>query len=133
MPGLTISAVRGTGGILPGVHEGPQRFSQVPNDVRLERGMIITIEPGIYREGKHGVRTENMVVVTGDEKTEFGQFMKFETLTLCPISLKGINGDMLTAEEKKWLNGYHQRVFETLSPYLDIDEAEWLKMNTRGI
>ena len=82
----------GTGhgvGYCLGVHEGPQRFSQVPNDVRLERGMIITIEPGIYREGKHGVRTENMVVVTGDEKTEFGQFMKFETLTLCPVSLKG--------------------------------------------
>lgn len=115
------------------VHEGPQSFSQVPNRTKLEKGMIITIEPGIYREGKHGVRTENMVLVAEDEKTGFGQFMKFETLTLCPISLKGINEDMLTAEEKKWLNDYHQKVFETLFPYLDSDETEWLKMNTRRV
>jgi Xaa-Pro aminopeptidase len=115
------------------VHEGPQNFSQVPNKTKLEKGMIITIEPGIYREGKHGVRTENMVLVTEDEKTESGQFMKFETLTLCPISLKGIKEDMLTAGEKKWLNDYHQEVFEALSPYLDSDETEWLKINTRRI
>jgi Xaa-Pro aminopeptidase len=131
-----IDYKHGTGhgvGYCLNVHEGPQRFSQVPNEARLEKGMIITIEPGIYREGKHGVRTENMMVVTEDEKTEFGQFMKLETLTLCPISLKGINEVMLTMEERKWLNDYHQKVFETLSPYLDSDETEWLKINTRRI
>lgn len=115
------------------VHEGPQSISPGSNKARLEKGMIVTIEPGIYREGKYGVRTENMVLVTEDEKTDFGQFMRFETLTLCPISLKGINGDMLTAGEKKWLNDYHQKVFDALSPYLDDEEAEWLKINTRKI
>lgn len=115
------------------VHEGPQGFSQVPNKVKLEKGMIITIEPGIYREGKHGVRTENMVLVAEDEKTEYGQFLKFEAMTLCPISLKGINLKMLTEQEKNWLNDYHHKVFEILSPRLDSEEQEWLKENTQRI
>lgn len=109
------------------VHEGPQSFSPVPNKVRLEKGMIITIEPGIYREGKHGIRTENMVLVAEDEKTEYGQYMCFEPITLCPISLKGIKPDMLTEQERNWLNNYHRMVFEKLSPRLDGQETEWLK------
>jgi len=115
------------------VHEGPQSFSQRPNNTRLEKGMIVTIEPGIYREGKYGVRTENMVLVVEDEKTEFGQFMRFEPLTLCPVSLKGIKPDMLTGQEKEWLNIYHRKVFEALSPYLDAVEKAWLEENTRSI
>jgi Xaa-Pro aminopeptidase len=115
------------------VHEGPQSFSPRPNKAKLEKGMIITIEPGIYREGKHGVRTENMVLVEEDEKTEFGQFMRFEPITLCPVSLKGINPDMLTGQEKEWLNTYHKKVFETLSLYLDAEEKAWLEENTRNI
>jgi len=115
------------------VHEGPQSISPKPNTVKLEKGMIVTIEPGIYREGKHGVRTENMVLVVEDEKTEYGQYMKFEPLTLCPVSLKGINPDMLTKQEKEWLNTYHKKVLETLSPYLDAEEKAWLEENTRSI
>lgn len=115
------------------VHEGPQRFSPIPNKVKLEKDMVITIEPGIYKEGKYGIRIENMVLVVEDEKTEFGQFMRFEPMTLCPISLKGINPQMLTEQEKEWLNNYHKTVFEKLSPYLDDEEKEWLKENTREI
>ncbi|MDF2985915.1 MAG: peptidase [Eubacterium sp.] len=115
------------------VHEGPHGFSQVPNKVKLEKGMIITIEPGIYREGKHGVRIENMVLVIEDEKSEYGQFLRFEPISYCPISLKGINPELLTDHEIKWVNNYHDKVYERLSPYLDSDEKEWLKKNTRSI
>lgn len=115
------------------VHEGPQGFSQVPNVTKLEKGMVVTIEPGIYREGKHGVRTENMVLVVEDEKTEFGQFMKFETMSYCPISLKGIDARLLTDSEKAWLNNYHSEVYETLSPFLAPEDREWLRENTRSI
>jgi len=115
------------------VHEGPHSISPVPNKTKLEKGMIVTIEPGIYREGKHGIRTENMVLVVEDEKTEYGQYLRFEPMTLCPISLKGINPDMLTENEKNWLNGYHRKVRETLSPYLDEEEKAWLEENTRSI
>ncbi len=115
------------------VHEGPQGFSQTPSKVKLEKGMILTIEPGIYREGKHGVRTENMVLVTEDEKNEYGQFMRFEVLSLCPISLKAILPEMLTEQEKNWLNDYHEKVYALLSPHLDREEQEWLKENTRKL
>jgi Xaa-Pro aminopeptidase len=114
------------------VHEGPQSLSPRPNKINLEKGMVVTIEPGIYREGKYGIRTENMVVVE-DEKTEFGQFMRFEPITLCPVSLKGINPDILTEQEKEWLNTYHKKVLESLSPYLDSEEKAWLEENTRSI
>jgi Xaa-Pro aminopeptidase len=115
------------------VHEGPQNISMALNKTRLQKGMNITIEPGIYREGLYGIRTENMVLVTEDEKNEFGQFMSFEPLTLCPISLKGININLLTPQEITWLNDYHFKVFEKLSPHLNNEEREWLKENTRSI
>ena len=115
------------------VHEGPQNFSPVPNKVKLEKGMILTIEPGIYKEGKHGVRTENMVLVADDLQNEYGRFLKFEAMTLCPISLKAIIPEMLTIQEKNWLNAYHEKVCDTLSPYLEGDEKEWLYANTRSI
>lgn len=126
----------GTGhgvGFLLNVHEGPQNFSKIPNNVQLEKGMVITNEPGIYKEGKHGIRTENMMLVVEDEKTEFGQFMKFETVTFCPIDLAGINKDMLTESEKQWLNSYHKEVYVKLAPYLNEEEKVWLQEETKTI
>jgi Xaa-Pro aminopeptidase len=127
----------GTGhgiGFFLNVHEGPHRVSSVPNAIKLEKGMITSDEPGIYKAGKHGIRIENLVVVQEDVNTEFGgQFMKFETLTLCPIDLEVIDASLLTAEEKAWLNNYHKTVFEKLSPYLQGEELEYLKASTRAI
>lgn len=127
----------GTGhgiGFFLNVHEGPHRVSTVPNAIKLEKGMITSNEPGVYKAGKHGIRTENLVVVQEDEKTEYGgQFMKFETLTLCPIDLEGIDVALLTPEEKAWLNNYHKTVFDKLSPYLSGEELEYLKQSTMAI
>jgi Xaa-Pro aminopeptidase len=126
----------GTGhgvGFFLNVHEGPHRIAPIINDVKLEKGMIITNEPGIYREGKHGIRTENMMVVVEAEKTEFGQFMRFEAITCCPIELEAIKAEMLNDEEKKWLNNYHQQVYNKLSPKLNESEKTWLKEATKPI
>lgn len=126
----------GTGhgvGFFSNIHEQPQRFSQVPNNIKLEKGMTITIEPGVYKEGKHGIRTENTVLVREDEKNEFGQFMYFENLCYVPIDTKGILTEMLTEFEKKWLNNYHQKVFTALSSYLDESCTEWLLKETEAI
>ncbi|WP_238881955.1 aminopeptidase P family protein [Clostridium sp. YIM B02551] len=132
--GLDYKCGTGHGvGFFLNVHEGPHRISQVPNEIKLEKGMIITNEPGIYKEGKHGIRTENMMVVCEDTKTEFGQFMKFEAITYCPIDLDGIDKDMLTENEVKWINNYHKDVYLKLSPKLTIEEREWLKEQTRNI
>lgn len=132
--GLDYKCGTGHGvGFFLNVHEGPQGFSKVPNNVSLEKGMVITNEPGIYIEGKHGIRTENMMLVIEDEKTEFGDFMKFEAITYCPIDLDGINEEMLTEKEKQWLNNYHKEVYTKLSSYLNEEEKAWLKENTRTL
>lgn len=132
--GLDYKCGTGHGvGFLLSVHEGPQGFSQVPNKVKLEKGMVITNEPGIYKEGKHGVRTENTMLVVLDEKTEFGQFMRFKTISYCPIDLEGIDITMLSSDEKHWLNTYHKEVYDRLSPYLNEEEKEWLRKETREI
>jgi Xaa-Pro aminopeptidase len=127
----------GTGhgiGFFLNVHEGPHRISSVPNNVKLEKGMITSNEPGVYKAGKHGIRTENLVVVQEDESTEYGgQFMKFETLTLCPIDKEPIKVELLTEEEKAWLNNYHKTVFEKLSPYVNGEDLEYLKEATKEI
>ncbi|QUH21202.1 aminopeptidase P family protein [Alkaliphilus sp. B6464] len=126
----------GTGhgvGFFLNVHEGPQRFHQIQNNARLEKGMIITNEPGIYREDKHGIRTENTLLVVEDELTEFGQFMKFEVISLCPIDLEGIDTNLLTEKEIEWLNEYHKNVYTTVSPYLNQQEDAWLKNATREL
>jgi len=126
----------GTGhgiGFFLNVHEGPQRIHHVQNKARLEKGMVITNEPGIYREGKHGIRTENTLLVVEDESTEFGQFMKFEVISLCPIDLAGINVDLLTEKEVEWINEYHNDVYKKISPYLDQQGNDWLKNATREI
>lgn len=132
--GLDYKCGTGHGvGFFLNVHEGPQSISKIPNKVTLENGMIITNEPGIYLDGKYGIRTENMMLVVEDEVTEFGQFMRFEPVTYCPIDLKGIKFDMLTCEEKLWLNNYHNDVYNKLEPYLDDEERRWLQEQTREI
>jgi len=131
-----IDYKHGTGhgvGFFLNVHEGPQRMSQIPNNIKLEKGMIITNEPGIYIEGRYGIRTENEMLVVEDGETEFGEFLKFEPITYCPIDLEGVKADLLTDDEKRWLNEYHTRVYEILSPYLDENEREWLRNETRAI
>ncbi|MEI3579469.1 MAG: aminopeptidase P family N-terminal domain-containing protein [Acutalibacteraceae bacterium] len=107
------------------VHEGPNNFSNA--HVPLEEGMIISIEPGIYRAGMLGVRTENLVTIVRDKRSdEFGQFYRFEPLTLCPINTKAIEVKMLSRSEVVWLNQYHSYVFEQLSPMLEPEERKWL-------
>lgn len=127
----------GTGhgiGFFLNVHEGPHRIAMIPNTIKLEKGMIVSNEPGVYKAEKHGIRTENLVVVQEDEKTQYGgQFMKFETLTLCPIDLEAIDASLLNDEEKAWLNEYHRTVFAKLSPYLEGEELEYLRMATASI
>ncbi len=128
----------GTGhgvGFLLGVHEGPQGFKRPPviNTVILEPGMILTNEPGIYREGKHGIRTENTLLLVDDYENEYGRYMKFDTISYCPIDIDGIDAGMLTQPEKDWLNSYHSEVYDKLSPYLNKEEQEWLKRETGAI
>ena len=95
--------------------------------------MILTNEPGIYLEGQYGIRIENMMVVAEAEKTEFGQFMEFETITYCPIDLAGIDKELLTKQEIEWLNDYHQQVYTKLAPYLNEEERVWLQGETQAI
>lgn len=126
----------GTGhgvGFFLNVHEGPHaiRVNHVPTV--FEEGMVVTNEPGVYKEGKHGIRLENILVVKKDESTESGQFMKFETITFCPMHLDGVVVELLSPEERTWLNNYHAEVYEKLSPYLDEEHRAWLKYQTRAI
>lgn len=126
----------GTGhgvGFFLNVHEGPQRIANAPNDVALEEGMIVSIEPGMYRPGKHGIRIENIVVVQEDVKTEFGQFLSFETLSFVPIDLNCIDENLLSLDEKKWLNDYHKEVYKKISPFVTEQEKVWLKEKTKAI
>ena len=92
--------------------------------------MTITNEPGIYKSGRYGNRTENTMLVVPARETELGVFYKFEPLTLCPIDKEAIRIDLLTDEEIEWLNSYHQRVYDMLSPMLTSDEQNWLKEAT---
>lgn len=127
----------GTGhgvGFCLSVHEGPHRISTVPNKISLEPGMIITNEPGIYREGKHGIRTENIMTVVKDEKNdEFGEFYRFETMSYCPIDLDGIDVELLNEGERDWLNNYHKETYDKISPFLNDDEKQFLKEVTKAI
>jgi Xaa-Pro aminopeptidase len=113
------------------VHEGPQRISKMPNRVALEVGMIISNEPGYYKDGEYGIRIENLVTVIPDP--EQVDWLAFETLTLAPIDLEAIDRALLTAQEVAWLNAYHARVRETLTPLVDKDTAAWLQDVTRPI
>lgn len=126
----------GTGhgvGFLLSVHEGPHGISPVPNTVKLEEGMVVTNEPGIYKEGRHGIRTENVLVVKEFMTTDNGKFMEFEPITYCPIDLDAMDTEILTDSEKTWLNEYHKLVYDKLSSKLDQETREWLKNYTREI
>ena len=115
------------------VHEGPQNISVRFLDEEMLCGMNITNEPGIYRQGKWGIRIENIYFVVPSEKNEFGEFMKFEAVTMCPINLKPVLVSMLTQSEKDWLNEYHEEVYQKLSPHLNENEQQWLMKNTQPI
>ena len=125
-----LNYLHGTGhgvGTYLNVHEGPHQFRMEWKPAPLVAGMTITDEPGVYLAGKFGVRIENTLLVTPYKETEFGKFLQFESLTLCPIDKTPIVKEMLLQEEIDWLNAYHQRVFDTLSPHLSPDENEWLR------
>ncbi len=108
------------------VHEVPHRYrmNQMPG---LVPGMTVTNETGIYKAGRHGVRTENTMLIVPSQETEFGTYYKFEPLTLCPIDKEAILTDMLSDEEITWFNQYHEKVYNCLSPELNNEEREWLK------
>ena len=89
--------------------------------------MTVTNEPGIYKTGRHGVRTENTMLIVPSQETEFGTYYKFEPLTLCPIDKEAILTDMLSDEEITWFNQYHEKVYNCLNPELNNEEREWLK------
>ena len=125
-----LNYLHGTGhgvGTYLNVHEGPHQFRMEWKPAPLVAGMTITDEPGIYLAGRCGVRTENTLLITPYKETEFGKFLQFESLTLCPIDKTPIISDMLSSEELDWLNDYHQRVLATLSPHLNEEEKTWLR------
>ncbi len=124
----------GVGSFL-GVHEGPQRIAKVPNTQGLKPGMIISNEPGYYKTGGYGIRIENLIVVSDAEAIAGGErpMMAFETITLAPISLDLVVSSLLTEAERHWLNKYHARVRQTLSPLLPGAVADWLAKETRSI
>jgi Xaa-Pro aminopeptidase len=118
------------------VHEGPQVIAyQAPAtpQTAMLPGMITSIEPGTYRPGRWGVRIENLVINQPAGTTEFGEFLRFETLTLCPIDTRCIEVSMLTEEERNWLNDYHANVLARLSPLLQGAALQWLQARTTAI
>lgn len=126
----------GTGhgiGFYLGVHEGPQDFRQNLNGQEILPGMITSVEPGLYREGKYGIRHENVVLCVNEGKSEFGEWLGFETLTRCHIDTGAIKKKMLTKAEKKWLNEYNKLVYKTLKEMLDPATAKWLKKKCHKI
>ncbi|MEI8114982.1 MAG: aminopeptidase P family protein [Bacteroidia bacterium] len=126
----------GTGhgvGYFLNVHEGPMAIRQEFNDQTIKAGMVMSNEPALYRLGEYGLRTENMMVCLQDESTEYGNFLRFDTLTLCPIDTKAIDKSLLNPEEIEWLNSYHQRVFEELEPMIDGELKVFLKELTKAI
>jgi Xaa-Pro aminopeptidase len=122
----------GTGhgvGYFLNVHEGPQSIRPaLPGETgaALEPGMITSNEPGIYRPGRHGVRIENLIATVNVGHSEFGDFLGFETLTLCPIDTRPLERERLRRDEIDWLNAYHRTVLERLAPLLDAEERSWL-------
>ncbi|UKJ08876.1 aminopeptidase P family protein [Solitalea lacus] len=127
----------GTGhgvGFFLNVHEGPQSISIAGGiNVAFQPGMLNSNEPGIYRPEKHGIRIENLVICQEDVKTEFGQFLNFETVTICPIDKSLIQKELLSDTQLSWLNNYHLFVFDKLSPHLTAEEQSWLKEKTAAL
>ena len=108
------------------VHEGPVGIRQEFNRENIQNGQIITDEPGIYREGEYGIRIENVLLCKNESVSDSGQFLSFETLTLCPIEKRLINRKIMNNEEINWLNIYHKKVFRALKPHLKEDVVKWL-------
>jgi Xaa-Pro aminopeptidase len=128
----------GTGhgvGYFLNVHEGPQSISKNPPtaETAMQPGMVTSIEPGLYRPGRWGVRIENLVLNVGAPSDEFGEFLAFETLTLCPIDTRCIDRSLLSADEIDWLNAYHAIVRQRLAPRVSGDAAVWLEARTQPI
>lgn len=124
----------GVGSFL-GVHEGPQRIAKAANSQPLKPGMILSNEPGYYKTGEFGIRIENLIVVKPPAPAPGGErdMMSFETITLAPINLDLVKADLLTGDERRWLNGYHAKVREKLAPLLPADMQEWFRNATRAI
>ena len=125
-----LNFMHGTGhgvGTYLNAHEGPHQIRMEYKPAPFVAGMTVTDEPGIYLEGKFGVRIENTLLITPYKETQFGQFLQFESLTLCPIDTTPIIRELLLDEEIAWLNQYHQHVLATLSPHLNAEETAWLK------
>ena len=116
-----------------GVHEGPQRISKAASGQALLPGMIVSNEPGYYKTGAYGIRIENLVLVQPAEAVEGREILCFETLTLAPIDRRLIDPDLLDPDETKWLDAYHARVRETLTPLVDPETAHWLQQATAPI
>ncbi|MBQ8715725.1 MAG: aminopeptidase P family protein [Prevotella sp.] len=128
--------LHGTGhgvGAFLNVHEGPHQIRMEWRPAPLHAGMTVTDEPGVYLEGRFGVRTENTLLIVPAEETESGKFLQFEPLTLCPIDMRPIIREMLNDEEKEWLNQYHETVYAKLSPYLEPSETAWLRQATTAL
>lgn len=131
-----MNYMHGTGhgvGSYLNVHEGPHQIRMEYVPAPLKAGMTVTDEPGLYLAGRFGVRIENTLLITPYKETEFGQFLQFESLTLCPIDTAPIVREMMLAEEVAWLNDYHQQVRDTLSPHLDEGERAWLREATEAL
>lgn len=131
-----MNYMHGTGhgvGSYLNVHEGPHQIRMEYVPAPLKAGMTVTDEPGLYLAGRFGVRIENTLLITPYKETEFGQFLQFESLTLCPIDTAPIAREMMLAEEVAWLNDYHQQVRDTLSPHLDEGERAWLRKATEAL
>jgi Xaa-Pro aminopeptidase len=128
----------GTGhgvGYFLNVHEGPQSISKTVPDatMAMEAGMITSVEPGLYKPGRWGVRIENLVLNVPAPSSEFGEFLEFETLTLCPIDTRCLDFNLLRADEIDWLNRYHLTVRERLAPKLSGDALAWLNTRTEPV
>lgn len=131
-----INYLHGTGhgvGSYLNVHEGPHQFRMNYMPASLQANMTITDEPGIYKAGKHGCRTENTMLITHYKDGEFGEFLQLEPLTLCPIDTTPININEMQQDEIDYLNWYHQHVFDTLAPHLDEEDKAWLREATQAI
>lgn len=126
----------GTGhgvGFFLNVHEGPHIFNPTPTDIAIEKGMITSIEPGLYREGKHGIRIENLVLAKDLDSNQFGDFMDFETLTICYIATNLVDKKWLEQTHIDWLNQYNEWVYTSLRDLISTDEALWLREKTKAI
>ncbi len=136
MWGSGMNYAHGTGhgvGYCLNVHEGPQSISPADNKTVIEAGMLTSNEPAIYREGEYGIRIENLILCYEDEETEFGQFLRFDTVSLCYLEKSLIDRSVLDQKEIEWLNSYHSEVYDKLSPHLTSEEKIWLKEKTEPL